>query len=174
MAQKDKKKTGLKHHARRFVRYELPRYNARINYAYVFLIYAILVAVAHGQFKLPWLVIAATFALPMVISPLYNSIRVARSKPRKASLTDIDASNVRVLSDLVQEKTTRHEFMARLYIRVYKYNEQLNQPSTPASKNIVSNNIEMMRLQYDILDYFAREGNKFSDVDIKDINITSP
>ena len=126
------------------------------------------------QFKLPWLVIVATFALPMVISPLYNSIRIAISKPRKASLTDADASNVRELSDLIQQKTTRHELMTRLYIRLNKYYEQLNEQGALRTGDVVSNNIEIMRLHYDILDYFAREGSKFSDVDIKDINITSP
>ena len=64
--------------------------------------------------------------------------------------------------------------MSRLYIELHKYDRQINDPDTPTGDNLVSDNIEMLRLKFDILDYFAREGNKFSDVNIKDINITSP
>ena len=154
MTKKDKKKTGLKHktwsQARKFARYEWPRFNARIKYAYIFLIYAILVVWAHGKFELPWLIIVATFAFPMVISPLVRQIYVqtVRSKSGSASLTDGTKKNIRLFSDMVQDKTTRHELMSRLYIELHKYDRQINDPDTPTGDNLVSDNIEMLRLKW--------------------------
>ena len=87
------------------------------------------------------------------------------------NLDEVDTKNVNNFSKMIHQKDLRHEMMSVLYFEMHKAKHEI--PTTDVSIEKARLIVDLMKMQFDVLKYFAEEGNKYTNTNIEDVTIPS-
>ena len=166
----------IKEEIKDFATYQWPKYNTQIKYMYVFSVYFVGVFLAHEKLEIPYIWLLS-IALATLLFPIYWHIK-RTIKRRSKEVVNIrwknrDTKTINALSDTMQDKVYRHQISAILFLELMTLQENVNDPNKVRDDEKAKLMLEILRLRLDVIEYFAREKNKYSDMSIKDMDIPS-
>lgn len=167
---------AIKEEIKDFAMYQWSKYNTQIKFTYVLSAYLIGVVWAHQKIGVSYFALGAIAAVTLLLYPLCQHIKrgIGRWTDKKTNITwaGRDEQNINAMSDVMQDKVRRHKICALLYLELMTLQGQVNKvPMTNEEKAKLG--IEIYRLRLDIIEYFAREKNKYSGMDVQDLDTPS-
>ena len=164
----------LKKEIKDFATHQGPKYNTQIKYLYVFSAYAVGVFLAHKELEVPYKLLFP-IAIITLLFPVYWHIKrmIKRGENIHIKWDPQDNQSINNLSDVMQDKLYRHQLCTILFMKLMILQENINDPNKVRDDEKATLNLEALRLELDIIEYFAREKNKYSDMSVKDMDIPS-